>query len=304
MAAGAPLIPEGALGVAAVVDLLIALLDLLALCVILALLWTYKSTLGAVIEFLVKHTTIHTPVGSFSLLFPLELANNNIIAGMSTVALGLEIAGGRFFRALGVIVGWMVNLALFSATTLEHAVSWLVHVYIPGRASWAASVLFPPALIAKLIRSAIAKELPHFARVAVTKSYTVITHRVVKIVHAVAHPGTIALPGITKDLRWLRNREASLSKRLHKVEGLFAAGVLAAVLAQVFGVATKCLRSGNTGRAVRRICGMDASLFESLLLDTVAILGVISVVEFAEAMLEVEDVAVGVLRAGIREFPG
>src|SRR5690348_15400371 len=159
---GAPLVPEGALGIAALVDLLVALLDILALVVLLGLLWTYKHTLGAVIQFLVDHTRIHTPIGSFSLLFPLEVANNNILSGMSTAALGLEIAAGRMFHALGVIFGWMVNLALYSASTMAHAVDWLKHVHIPKVAKWAALIAFPPALIAKLIHDGIAKELPHF----------------------------------------------------------------------------------------------------------------------------------------------
>lgn len=304
MAAGAPLIPEGALGVAALVDLLIALLDILALGVLLALLWVYRQTLGAVIGFLVDHTRIHTPIGSFSLLFPLEIADNNIQDGMSAAALGLEVAGGRFFHALGVIVGWMVNLALYTATTVEHGFAWLKHVHIPKAAQWALRVAFPPALLYKLIHDAITKVLPHITRATITKAYHLTTTRVVRIVHAVAYPGTIALPGIRKDLGWLKRREANIAKRLHRVEGLFAAGVLAAVLAQALGIATKCLRRGNVGNAARKICGMDESLINSLLLDGLAIVGAISVVEFAQALREIEGEAVKILGAGIREWPG
>lgn len=325
MAAGAPLIPEGALGVAALADLLIALLDILALGVLLGLLWTYKHTLGAVIQFLVDHTRIHTPFGSFSLLFPLDIANNNILAGMSTAALGLEIAAGRMFHALGVIFGWMVNLALYSATTMEHAFHWLVHVYIPGRASWAASVLYPPALIAKIVRSLIAKELPHIGRQAkaVAHDATTVVYRPVKVFGrrltkaekriaalaaaiaalggTVIHPGhTLTLP---KAWRGLTKRIARLEKRMHRAEGWLAAGTLAAVIGQVLGVSARCLRSGNLGRTSRAICGLDSNLLGSLLADLASILSVVSIVEFATELRDIEDEAVAVMGALVREWP-
>src|SRR6185437_7794257 len=165
MGIGAPIIPEGALGIAALADLLIALLDLLALGVLLGLLWTYKNTLGAVIQFLVDHTRIHTPFGSFSLLFPLEVANNNIQHAMSQAALGLEVAAGRMFHALGVIFGWMVNLFFYTAATLEHTVAWFKHIHLPRYAKWAIRAAFPLAWLTKLIAQEIAKVLPKVIRV-------------------------------------------------------------------------------------------------------------------------------------------
>jgi hypothetical protein len=284
---GVGLVPEGALGVAALADLLVALLDILALVVLLGLLWTYKHTLGAVIQFLVDHTRIHTPFGSFSLLFPLDIANNNILHGMSQAALALEVAGGRMFHALGVIFGWMVNLALYSATTMAHAVDWLKHVHIPKAAKWAALVAFPPALIAKLIRDAVAKELPHVGRQAkaVAHAATVVVYRPVKafgrrltrtekavagLAAAIAalgghviHPGhTLTLP---KTWYGLTKRLARLEKRMHRAEGWLAVGTLAVVMGQVLGVSARCLRSGNVGKVARRLCGLSPRALEDLL---------------------------------------
>jgi hypothetical protein len=287
MAAGAPLIPEGALGIAAIADLLIALLDLLLLGVLLALLWGYKHTLGAVIQFLVDHTRIHLLGHSVSLLFPLELANNNIQSQMSTAALGLEVAGGRFFHAFGVIVGWMVNLALYSATTTAHAVEWLKHIHIPKAATWAALIANPPALLARLIRAAIAKELPrvHRQAKAVAHDATTVIYRPVKafgrrltktekalagLAAAIAalgghviHPGhTLSLP---KSWYGLTKRLARLERRMHRAEGWAAAGVLAAAMANVLGVSARCLRSGNVGKVARRLCGLSPRALEDLL---------------------------------------
>ena len=292
MAAGAPLIPEGALGIAAIADLLIALLDLLALVVLLGMLWVYKQTLGALIGFLVQHTSFKVFGHRITPLFPLDAADNFIQSSMSTAALGLEIAGGRFFHALGVIIGWMVNLALYSATTLEHAFHWLVHVYIPGRASWAASVLFPPALIAKLIRSAIAKELPHVGKIAKGAAATATTlvytpvkvfgrrlskaeKRIAALAAAIAalgghviHPGhTLSLP---KSWYGLTKRLARLERRMHRAEGWLAAGALAVAVANMTGTTFKCWRGqGNIARLLRHVCGFPKWIIDLLVLGTV-----------------------------------
>ncbi len=289
------------------------------------MLWTYKHSIGALIEFLVKHTTIHTPLGNVPLLFPLAAANNFIMASMSTAALGLEVAGGRFFHALGVIVGWMVNLALYTATTMEHGFSWLRHVHIPKAALWAARVAFPLAWLTKLIAEQVAKAIPHTLKAAKGAAHAadVVIYRYPKAIGRrltktektlaalaaaiaalgghVIHPGhTLSLP---KSWYGLTKRLARLERRMHRAEGWLAVGALAAVMAQVLGVTARCLRSGNVGKATRSICGMDEGLLQSLLGDALLIVGAISVVAVAEGLLAIEDEAVAILGAGIREWP-
>src|SRR5947207_1855996 len=317
MAAGAPLIPEGALGIAALADLLIALLDILALVVLLGLLWTYKHTLGAVITFLVDHTKIHTPIGSFSLLFPLESANNAILAGMSSAALGLEVAAGRMFHALGVIFGWMVNLALYSATTLQHSVDWFKHIHLPRYAKWAIRAAFPLAWLTKLIAQEVRKILPkawHIAKAVAHDAAAIARHpvraieadiakierKVGALARAVgAYAGTLVPPlHFPHPLKWLRDIRKDITrihKRLGKLEAGVAAGVFAVTMANVLGVSARCLRKGNVGKAARRVCGMDSTLLDFLLADLLAIAGVVSVVTFAEALREVEDEAVKIM---------
>lgn len=287
MAAGAPLIPEGALGIAALADLIVALLDILALGVLLGLLWTYKHTLGAVIEFIVKHTTLSVFGHSITFLFPLAAANNAILAGMGQAALGLEIAGGRFFHALGVIFGWMVNLFLYTATTMEGAISWFKHVHLPRYAKWAIRAAFPLAWLTKLIAQQIAKALPkvgHIAKDAAHKAVAIpakipqaLTRRLTKaekriaalaaaiaaLGGAVIHPGhTLTLP---KSWYGLTKRLARLERRMHRAEGWLAAGALAVAMANVLGVTAKCLRSGNVGKVARRLCGLSPRALEDLL---------------------------------------
>jgi hypothetical protein len=101
----------------------------------------------------------------------------------------------------------------------------------------------------------------------------------------------------------LTKRLARLEKRMHRAEGWLAVGTLAVVMGQVLGVSARCLRSGNVGRTVRRLCGMDVGLLEDLLAGTVLLAGALSVVEFAEELRALEDEAVAVMGALVKEWP-
>lgn len=115
---------------------------------------------------------------------------------------------------------------------------------------------------------------------------------------AVPIPGGLAWRNPIDALRRAHN------KRLKRLEALVAVGGIAAILSQVLGVSRGCLRgSGNIGKAARRICGLDSSLFNSLMLDLVAVLSVVSVVEFAKDLRAIEDEAISVFGAMIREWP-
>lgn len=62
------------------------------------------------------------------------------------------------------------------------------------------------------------------------------------------------------------------------------------------------LRCNNVGKAGRQLCGLDPSYLDELLLDTVAILGAVSIVEFAHDLQDVTDESVAIMRGFIREF--
>jgi hypothetical protein len=321
----APLIPEGAGGISLVGALALGILAFLAWCVCAGILWGWKNTLGALIDALTSLLTIRAFGVHINFGWPLDKLNNYVQHALSVGVKDTEKAMGLFFHAAGIILGWMVNYMVATARTMEHMLGWLIHVYIPGRASWAASLLYPPALIAKIVRSIIAKELPHVGKVvkAVAHDATTVIYRPVKAFGArltkaekrlaalaaaiAALGGAIHLPGPTLSLpktwRGLTRRLSRAEKRIKRVEGLFAAGVLAVVMANVLGVTAKCLRSGNVGKVARRICGLDVRTLENLLLGTVAIVGTLSVVEFAEAMLAVEDEAIAVAGKLIDEWP-
>jgi hypothetical protein len=64
-----------------------------------------------------------------------------------------------------------------------------------------------------------------------------------------------------------------------------------------------CVRKGNIGKVARRLCGLDGALVDLLLLETTLIVGAVSVVEFAEALLVIEDEALKIAHTLIKEFP-
>lgn len=320
-----PLIPEGAAGAVALSDVLLGLLALLAFVVCYGSLYAWRHTFGALIDAITGLLRISVLGFHVNFGWPLDALNNSVQHALSVGVRDSEIAMGRFFHAAGVALGWMVNYALATATTMEHAFSWLIHVGFKRFATHWFYVAFPPAYLYKLIASRIAHALPHVGKVAKAdaRTATTVVYRPVKafehrlehdesllhrlyarVTHAV---GAVALPlpVDTPAVNWrgFTRRISRLERRMKRAEGWLAAGALALALGNVLGVGARCLRSGGVGRTARRICGMDTNLLESLLSDTLAIVGVLSVVEFANELRAVEDEAVAILRAGIREFP-
>jgi hypothetical protein len=128
-------------------------------------------------------------------------------------------------------------------------------------------------------------------------------HHLGSIARAAAHAGSIALPwaDLPDIKKWLHANRA----RITRLEGLLGiAGAAALVARALGGVSAKCIRNGNISKVAKRLCGLDANVLESLLLDGLVIVSAISVVEFAEALLEIESEAIKIMGAGIKEFPG
>lgn len=123
-----------------------------------------------------------------------------------------------------------------------------------------------------------------------------------QIAHAAAHAGSIALPWV--EVPKLTRRANAQAKRLTRIEKLLGVAAASALVARAFRISTTCVRDGNVGKLARRLCGLDSLLMDALLLDTVLIVGAISVVDFAEGLLAIEDEAVKILGVAIREFPG
>lgn len=125
------------------------------------------------------------------------------------------------------------------------------------------------------------------------------------VLGVVASAAGVALPHAPSlPVPW-RDAIKGVRKRLGRVEALLGVSAFALMMTRVLRLPSpRCLTRGGVGKAARRLCGMDQSLLDSLLGDALAIAGLLSVVEFAEGLLAIEDEAVSILAAGIREFPG
>lgn len=205
---------------------------------------------------------------------------------------------GQVWQATAEAVNWLAH----ETTATLH---WLRRTHIPRWSKYAVIPLLLPLLIPKVIRAI----LPHIHAGTIRTIHT-ITHTITRVVvhtaakaAAIALPGVVPLPGIRADIRGLTKRFARLNARLRRVEALLGATAMVAAIANALGLTVKCLRHGNLGRASRAVCGMPENLLASLLADLTAILSVVSIVEFAEELRTVEDEALAIMGALVREWP-
>jgi hypothetical protein len=271
---------------------------------------TWSHSVGYLLQWLSDHARInfsvlHKHVG-LDFGGPFRAVDREVVSALQAWADGAEIEFGYCLHGLEQVGRYMAQAIDFLARETSETFDWLVNVHIPKWVKYAAGASLPVAWLTKLIAGQIAKAIPHLRNEYHTIERQlpgkVIT--IFKYASIAALPGLLGLPKIHGDITNLWKWRTKAEKRLHKVEGIAAAGVFAGLLANALGVATRCVRKGNIAKTARRICGLDPNLLENLLLDGLAIVGAISVVEFAEGMLAIEDEAVKILSLGIREFPG
>jgi hypothetical protein len=135
---------------------------------------------------------------------------------------------------------------------------------------------------------AIERDLVHF-RGYTRKQINALLRRLAKLGWIAGVAGVAALGHLIfkkLGLRWLLK---------HKT----AAALVAAGLATLGLSWARCDRVGKAGRG---LCGLDTDMLDLLLLDTLAIVGAVSLVEFTRDVQAITDPAVGIMRGFIREF--
>lgn len=284
----------------------IGLLAALAYCVFVGLRFGWEHTFGAIFESIASVKINLRGLPDIHPFAWLHDANRSVMNALEAGADKSQHAMGYLFHGAAIIQGWIAReLVGLARDTLAWA-DWFQHAHLPKWLKAMAYALFPPLLIHRLVKAAIAAELPHLGRVVITKVQRQTVTRVVKVIAATA--GAVALPGwvlhLPKRVRTLEHERTHIWRRFRKLEVLLGATGAAALLARALGVSSaRCFRDGNIGRAARRFCGLDSSLVESMLLDLVAVVSVVSVVEFAEDLRAIEDEAIAVFGAMIREWP-
>lgn len=122
--------------------------------------------------------------------------------------------------------------------------------------------------------------------------------KVTALQHSIALPHSIAIPrtlpkvgSLERDLKWVKGE---LGKLKWAVPFAGVLGLGAALLSKLGLNWTRCSNVNKTGK---QLCGMNTSLLESLLADTLLIVGTVSLVEFAEGMQGITGEIVGPIRA-------
>lgn len=116
----------------------------------------------------------------------------------------------------------------------------------------------------------------------------------VKVVeHATTLPAPIAIPKTLPKIGTIeREVEAALAKVRDFAKRFGPAALLGSVVYAIGRIGFGWVRCSKVGKAGRQICGMNDDLLESLLADTLLVVGTLSLVEFAREMVGVTDTAV------------
>lgn len=120
------------------------------------------------------------------------------------------------------------------------------------------------------------------------------------LVAAVAGAGVLGYPSGLG----LQDTIAAIKKRLKSLEkygvGAAAVGAVGYALSRLGLGGGRC---NNTDKALKRLCGLDPNLLESILADTLAVFGTISIVELAKGMQVLTPAARWGIGGLIREAP-
>lgn len=286
--------------------LAVGLLAAVAWVCFLGLLVIWVHTFGALFLSLAG---VRIPTGFFGSLHPLrflETANNTVVKNLQAGATKSRHAMGYLFHGFAVIQGWIARELVGLARDVYGWMEWFQRAHLPRWVKALIYTLVPPLVIPQIrqwIKNLHVGDLRRDFRLL--RRY-VRRHGRAWVVAAIAaaFPGVLVLPKLRRDIGALWKWRPHVNIRLRKLErAVVGAGAATLVTGALARLGLKWLRCSNVTKAGRGICRMDANLLESLLLGGLAISGAVSVVEFAKDLRAIEDEAVTVLGAMIREWP-
>lgn len=154
----------------------------------------------------------------------------------------------------------------------------------------AAKVAWIPAHLARL--SAEVASLAARAPVHIVKQIEHTTANTTKVIVNKA----VALPW--PRIGHLEREAGTLGKRIDRLAKRVApAALAAAVVATIARTSWRWVRCAKVRKVGRATCGMDDGLLDSLLADTLVIVGTVSLIDFARGMQDATDEVAGAVRA-------
>jgi hypothetical protein len=287
--------------------LAVGLLFLLSWVVLRGLRAVWIHTFGAMLTMMADALNfdkwvVHIHVGA-----PFEAINRTVLNTLAVLAAKSEHGMGYFFHGAAVIQGWAARELLALASSVLAWSTWLQRSHLPR---WVKALVYaavPPALLLRLITAAIHANLPSLVHRLVAVVEHGVPHVIRRIVAATA--GALALPGwvihLPRRIRSLEREWHNVWRRIRKLEWyVTAAGAAALFTAALARLGLKWLRCSNVTKAGRAVCSTEGNLLESLLGDVLLVVGLVSVVEFAEGLQAIEGEAIAVMRGIVREIPG
>lgn len=222
----------------------------------------------------------------------------------------------------------------------ERAVGWIVGLEQAIRYSGAFAVLVPIELF-RFANWVIAHGIPDAIRALPNSATTVVTHltkivkefptkivNVTKYVRVAAKSAAaVAVPHVTipyiREWNWIHRHWKALTtavagtlpipfgftignlrKRVRALEKLGAGALAIAAVSTALGrLGLKCLLGRNGKMLGKRLCRVDSSLLDALLLTSVGVVGVVSVRQLAREALALENEAYSLLHKLIKEMP-
>lgn len=210
----------------------------------------------------------------------------------------------RWFAALNAVVVGHSRAVAAAEEMTAYAFERLRHVVIPRATGKAVAPVKAQARTAKRAADHAASRAAH-ANTAVTHLGATVKPQL----RAHAHAIDVTLPGRIAGVRdrvgqvehELEHPKRSLLKRW---AGLLWAAGLAGLVVRTLTRRFPWLFCRKTQTIGKRLCGLDDSLLQGLLDSTLALAGVLSIVEFVRDAQAIEGAAIDSFAAVIREFPG
>ncbi len=139
----------------------------------------------------------------------------------------------------------------------------------------------------------VTQTVTRIEKVIGTKADVYVVRKVRALAAQLAHAVEWDIPGLRARERSLADSVGRLWHRVRSQEKALGLGAVVALVVAALGrLGIGWVRCGNVGKVGKNVCGMNPDLLESLLADSLLIVGTLSLVEFSREMVDVTELAV------------